>query len=151
MTFLLDLRRELHRLGAEVDSVHDLLADPSIPADAVLRWLRWLPTGIGVQELAKRMTLPAAEGGPHIAMEPEELMSFEPDHPDPELDTLMAFERELRRIVLPAIRASGMDEMHGFALPTRNPAAALDNLRRLPDGASLEDVMNALRPAAPNE
>jgi hypothetical protein len=69
---------------------------------------------------------------------------FEPEAPDPEMQLFDELERELRRVVLPAIREHGEDEMHGISLAGGESKEVLARLRELPDGASHEEVMKAL-------
>ena len=145
----LDFQRELRRIGVDLET--NIALARAMTPDAMLRWLRWLPTGLGHAEFMRRVGLPGEEGGPERALVEPDLQPADPGHRDPEVDVRRALYREMERVVWPALRAQSPEpEMLGVNFP-HGEAAALANLRLLPDGASCDAVMAALNTPAPAE
>ena len=145
-----DVERELRRIGVDLDRLGGLATTAPMTAEAMLRWLRWLPTRLGHAEFVRRLSLPSEEGGPARALSDPDLPPAAPGHGDPEIDARQALQRELERVVWPALRARFPGESYGVNF-SHGEDAALANLQRLPDDASYEAVVAALEAPAPPE
>jgi len=142
----LSFERELRRIGVHVMTLGGLSVSKPMTPDAILSWLRTLPTGFGHREFTRRLRLSAAEGGPGMALDNPDLPVADPDYRDPELDEEIALQREMDRVVWPTLRKHSAAESLGLdRVPDRR--TALENLRRLPNDASYEDVMAAMYPS----
>src|SRR6478736_5585175 len=100
-----DVERELRRIGVDLDTLGGLASTAPMTSEAMLRWLRWLPTGLGHAEFVRRLGLPSTDGGPARAVSDPDLPPAAPDHRDPELDARQELQRQLERVVWPALRA----------------------------------------------
>ena len=145
---VLYLEREMRRIGVDLEALGALASTGPLTAEALLRWLRWLPTGLGHAEFMRRLALPAAAGGLELALTDADLPPADPEYHDPEIEERIALQHELERVVWPALRAQHSAGTYGVSM-RHGPAAALANLRRLPDGASYEAVIAALDAPAP--
>jgi hypothetical protein len=149
MNSAFEFERELRRLRVKPNALGALMSSAPMTGEALLRWLQWLPTGLGHAEFMRRLRRSAEDGGPGYALQHPDLPVADPAYEDPELDTRIALHRELNRVVWPALRANAPGANLGFDLP-RGERAALENLRRLPDGASVEAVLAALEAPMPD-
>ena len=76
----LQIGRELRRIGVDERRL-GALAVQGVTADALLRWLRWLPTDIGHAAFMERLERWADGGGLKAAVANDALPVAEP-HPD---------------------------------------------------------------------
>jgi hypothetical protein len=130
----LQIDRELRRIGVDKRRL-GALATQGITADALLRWLRWLPTDLGHDAFMARLEHWADEGGLKAAVANEAVPAADPQYVDAEAGELLALLQELDRVA-PG-RAEGIDFPTG-----RTRALAL--LRLLPNGAGVGAVTAAL-------
>jgi hypothetical protein len=130
----LQVARELRRIGVDERRL-GALAVEGITADALLRWLRWLPTDLGHDAFMVRLERWADDGGLTAALANAALPAADPHHVDAEGAESLAFLQELDRVA-PG-RAGGIDFPAG-----RTRALAL--LRQLPNGAGVGAVTAAL-------
>src|SRR4051812_4739913 len=93
----LPVERELRRIGVHLKQLGGMSVSRPLSAGDFTAWLRSLPTGIGHKEFARRLKLPAEDGGPGIALSNQNLPVADPDYEDPELDEEIAFQREMDR------------------------------------------------------
>jgi hypothetical protein len=147
MTSFFAIERELRRLDVDREALGALVSTAPMTAEALRRWLQWLPTGLGHAEFMRRLRLSAEEGGPGYALVHPDLPVADPTYRDPEIDTRLELHELLDLVVWPVLEADappnaaiGFDFSHG-------EQAALANLRRLPHGATADAVRAAL--AAP--
>jgi hypothetical protein len=130
----LQVGRELRRIGVDERRLGALAAQ-GITADALLRWLRWLPTDLGHEAFMARLERWADDGGLKAAVASDALPAVDAHYVDAEADELLALLQELDRVA-PG-RAGGINFPTG-----RTRALAL--LRLLPNGAGVEAVTAAL-------
>ena len=138
----LQIGRELRRVGVDERRLGALAAQ-GITADALLRWLRWLPTGLGHEAFLERLERWADDGGLKAAVTAvahEASPAADAHAVDTDADESLALLRELDRVA-PG-RTGGIDFGTG-----RTRALAL--LRLLPDGAGVGAVTAALRGGDP--
>ena len=77
--------RELRRIGVDNQRLGALAAQ-GITADALLRWLRWLPTDLGHAAFIERLERWADDGGLKAAVVNEALPAANPRDVDAEAD-----------------------------------------------------------------
>lgn len=130
----LQVGRELRRIGVDERRL-GALAVQGITADALLRWLRWLPTDLGHDAFVARLERWADDGGLKAAVAKASLPAADPHHVDAEAGEMFALHQELDRV------APG--RTGGINFPTgRTRALAL--LRLLPNDAGIGAVTAAL-------
>ena len=130
----LQIARELRRLGVDERRL-GALAIQGITTDALLRWLRWLPTGLGHDAFVGRLERRTEDGGLKAAVAKEALPTADPHYVDPQADELLALLQELDRVA--PEREGGINFPNG-----RTHALAV--LRLLPAGAGVGAVTAAL-------
>ena len=81
----LQVGRELRRIGVDERRLGALAAQ-GMAADALLRWLRWLPTDLGHDAFMERLERWADDGGLNAAVANEASAAADPRNVDPKAD-----------------------------------------------------------------